>query len=154
MDTHRRLILKATLAAIATALAGAGMIVPRAAHASWPREAFEAETLSGAMERLFGVAEAPEGAVTLDARDVADNAALFPVTVETTLPGVTSIAILAAGNARPLVAHFRIHEDVDPYIHARIKLAQTTDVIAIVEAGGRLYSTRKRVTVTRGGCEG
>ena len=37
---------------------------------------------------------------------------------------------------------------------SRLKMAKTTNVIAIVEAGGKLYSTSKEVKVTVGGCGG
>jgi len=36
----------------------------------------------------------------------------------------------------------------------RLKMAKTSNVIVIVEAGGKLYSTTKEVKVTVGGCGG
>jgi sulfur-oxidizing protein SoxY len=36
----------------------------------------------------------------------------------------------------------------------RIKMQQTSNVIAIVEAGGKLFSATKEVKVTVGGCGG
>jgi sulfur-oxidizing protein SoxY len=36
----------------------------------------------------------------------------------------------------------------------RIKMAKTSKVVALVEAGGKLYSATKEVKVTVGGCGG
>ena len=36
----------------------------------------------------------------------------------------------------------------------RIKTAKTSKVVAVVEAGGKLYSATKEVKVTVGGCGG
>ena len=41
-----------------------------------------------------------------------------------------------------------------PNVANRIKMAKTTNVVAVVEAGGKLYSTTKEVKVTVGGCGG
>ena len=36
----------------------------------------------------------------------------------------------------------------------RLKMAKTSNVIAVVEAGGKLYSATREVKVTVGGCGG
>ncbi|MCB1874458.1 MAG: thiosulfate oxidation carrier protein SoxY, partial [Chromatiales bacterium] len=36
----------------------------------------------------------------------------------------------------------------------RIKMGKTGDVVAVVKSGGKLYSARKSVKVTIGGCGG
>jgi sulfur-oxidizing protein SoxY len=41
-----------------------------------------------------------------------------------------------------------------PSIANRIKMAKTSNVIVVVEAGGKVYSTTKEVKVTVGGCGG
>jgi sulfur-oxidizing protein SoxY len=41
-----------------------------------------------------------------------------------------------------------------PSVANRLKMAKTGDVVAIVEAGGKLYSTSREVKVTVGGCGG
>ena len=41
-----------------------------------------------------------------------------------------------------------------PAIANRLKMAKTTNVVAIVEADGKLYSANKEVKVTVGGCGG
>ena len=41
-----------------------------------------------------------------------------------------------------------------PSVANRIKMARTSNVIVVVEAGGKLYSSNKEVKVTVGGCGG
>jgi sulfur-oxidizing protein SoxY len=67
---------------------------------------------------------------------------------------VESIALLAEGNASPLVATFALVAGAVPDVSTRIKMGKTSDVIAVVKAGGKLYSARKSVKVTIGGCGG
>jgi sulfur-oxidizing protein SoxY len=40
------------------------------------------------------------------------------------------------------------------YAATRVKMGKTSDVIAVVKAGGALQSTSKEVKVTIGGCGG
>jgi sulfur-oxidizing protein SoxY len=40
------------------------------------------------------------------------------------------------------------------YFSARMKMGQTSDVVAVVKAGGKLYTARQNVKVTVGGCGG
>ena len=80
--------------------------------------------------------------------------AVVPITVETNMPGVERIAIVAAGNPFPLTSAYDLGPTALPYVSTRIRMAKTSDVIAVVKAGGKLYSARKSVKVTIGGCGG
>ncbi|MHB1142279.1 MAG: thiosulfate oxidation carrier protein SoxY [Sulfuricaulis sp.] len=42
----------------------------------------------------------------------------------------------------------------DGYFSARMKMGQTSDVVAVVKAGGKLYTAKQNVKVTVGGCGG
>ena len=42
----------------------------------------------------------------------------------------------------------------EPFVTTRIKMAKTSDVVAVVKADGKLYSAAKEVKVTIGGCGG
>ena len=79
---------------------------------------------------------------------------MVPISVSSTLADVTSISILAAENPNALVASYRIPAGTIPNVANRIKMAKTSNVIAVVEAGGKLYSAAKEVKVTVGGCGG
>jgi len=99
--------------------------------------------------------DSPEaGDIKIKAPDIAENGAVVPVTVSTGLENVESISILAAKNGNPLIASFNLGEGAEPFVSTRIKMGATADVIALVKAGGKLYSAKKEVKVTIGGCGG
>ena len=79
---------------------------------------------------------------------------MVPVSVTTTLADVTSISFLVAENPVALVASYKIPAGTVPAIANRIKMAKTSNVVVVVEAGGKLYSATKEVKVTVGGCGG
>lgn len=156
MNMKRRVFLKGTLASGAVAVAvGAGLLSPRQVLAAWPKSAFEARDVSAALNGLYGSDLAPASTdIQVDAPDIAENGAVVPVTVKTSLSNVESISIISEKNQTPLVASFNMTPTTEGYISTRIKMGQSSNVIAVVKAGGKLHSARKEVKVTIGGCGG
>ena len=155
MNNRRRLILKSSVATGAVAVAaGAGLLTPQTVLAAWPKEAFTARSVAEAMQAAMGSTEATDSAqISIKAPDIAENGAVVPVTVETNIANVESIAIVAHKNPTPLTSKYVLTAS-EPYVSTRLKLAGTGDVEAIVQAGGKLYSAKKEVKVTIGGCGG
>src|SRR3979490_2534717 len=153
----RRLILKG---AVTVALVGLGNIpfslVPTfaAANDKYPEDAFKAKSDADAIKLLYGKTAEPSDKVKMDAPEIAENGAVVPISVTTTLTDVTSIAFLVAENPNALIASYKIPAGTIPSVANRIKMAKTSNVIVIVEAGGKLYSATKEVKVTVGGCGG
>jgi sulfur-oxidizing protein SoxY len=79
---------------------------------------------------------------------------VVPVSIVAQMDGVDSIALLVEKNANPLSAIFHLPKGTLPDVSTRVKMGKTGDVIAVVKAGGKLYSARKSVKVTIGGCGG
>lgn len=127
-------------------------LLPVAALAGIDRKAFEAKNLNQALDALGGSIAEESTLITLTAPDVAENGALVPVTVESTLADVEQISILADKNPTMLVAHYTLPKGTDPYLSTRIRMAETSHVIVLVKAGGRFYRASKQVTVNAGGC--
>jgi sulfur-oxidizing protein SoxY len=125
-----------------------------AANDKYPEEAFKLKSDAEAIKSLYGKAPEPSDKVKLDAPEIAENGAVVPVSVSTTLADVTSISILVAENPNALIASYKIPAGTVPSIANRIKMAKTSNVIVVVEAGGKLYSATKEVKVTVGGCGG
>jgi len=152
----RRTFLKGSVAVgvIGTAL-GAGLLTPRVVMAAWPKNAFEAKSVDAALDALTG-SHALEGSdkISIRAPDIAENGAVVPVSVTTDIPNIESISILAEKNANPLTASFVLGKGALGFVSTRIKMGKTSSVIAVVKAGGKLYSTGKEVKVTIGGCGG
>ena len=152
----RRLILQG---AGAVALVGLGNLpfVPQAlaaANDKYPEDAFKAKSEADAIKALYGKSPEPSDKVKMDAPEIAENGAVVPISVSTTLADVTSIAFLVSENPVALVATYKIPADTAPSVANRIKMARTSNVIVVVEAGGKLYSATKEVKVTVGGCGG
>jgi len=152
----RRLILQG---AGAVALVGLGNIpfglTPAlAANDKYPEEAFKAKSEADAIKALYGKTAEPSDKVKMDAPEIAENGAVVPISVTTTLADVTSISFLVSENPVVLVASYKIPAGTLPNVANRIKMAKTSNVIVVVEAGGKLYSANKEVKVTVGGCGG
>lgn len=156
MNTKRRVFLKGSLAAGTVGVAvGAGLLAPQSVLAAWPEAAFKAKSMDEALTAAMGAASnTASDAIKIKAPDIAENGAVVPVSVSSTIAGAESIALLAEGNASPLVATFEMGEGAQADVSTRIKMGKTSDVIAIVKAGGKLHSARKSVKVTIGGCGG
>jgi sulfur-oxidizing protein SoxY len=153
----RRLILQG---AGAVALIGLGNIpfglAPAfaAANDKYPEDAFKQKSDADAIKALYGKTAEASDKVKLDAPEIAENGAVVPIAVATTLADVTSISFLVSENPNALVACYKIPAGTVPSVANRIKMAKTSNVIVVVEAGGKLYSATKEVKVTVGGCGG
>jgi sulfur-oxidizing protein SoxY len=131
-----------------------GLAPAFAANDKYPEDAFKAKSDADAIKALYGKTAEPSDKVKMDAPEIAENGAVVPISVSSTLPDVTSISILVAENPNALAASYVIPAGTLPSVANRLKMAKTTNVIAVVEAGGKLYSTTKEVKVTVGGCGG
>ncbi len=156
MNTNRRSFLKSSVTASAIGVAvSAGLITPRAVLAAWPKAAFEATDVNGAISAALGSSNASKsGDIKLKAPDIAENGAVVPVTVTSKIAGTESISILVAKNGTPLAAKFNLASNTEGFVSTRIKMGKTSDVVAVVKAGGKLYTATKEVKVTIGGCGG
>jgi len=157
--THpqRRTFLKSTLAvAVATAAGSLGLLSPdRALAADWPKEAFTAKKIEEALQALYGTTQmSPSASVKLKAPAQAENSAQVQVQVQADLPNVESIAVFVEKNPSPLIAQASFAPGAEGYFSARMKMAQTSDVYAVVKSGGKLYLAKQTVKVTVGGCGG
>jgi len=154
---ERRTFLRGTLAGSLLAVAaGTGMLRPaRVLAAEWPQSAFTAHSVDDALKALHGngaVQDSPD--VKLEAPLQAENGAKVPVKVQTTLAGVESIDVLVKENATPLAGRVALTDAARGYFSARIKMAKTSDVYAVVKAGGKLHMAKVGIKVTVGGCGG
>ena len=155
-DIKRRTLLKGTLGAgLAGVAAGAGLLSPQAVFAAWPKAAFDSKNINGAVKGLMGSAKMTNsGAIKIKAPPIAENGAEVGVTISSSLPKVDSISILVEKNGQPLAANFGMGSNTNPFIRTRIKIAKTSNVHAVVRSGGKLFTAKREVKVTIGGCGG
>jgi sulfur-oxidizing protein SoxY len=151
MQTRRETLKQSAI--VAGLLAATGLF-PRIALA-YNKGAFEAKTVADAVKAFGGSAPAESKDVTLTAPDIAENGAVVPLGVATTLAGVKQVLILVEKNPSALVAKFDVSDAVESNFLTRAKMGQSSDVYAVaITADGKAHFAKKEVKVTLGGCGG
>jgi sulfur-oxidizing protein SoxY len=154
MDSERRKVLKGVSGVGASSVAvAAGLLKPARVMAAWNEAGFNAKTVQDAMSAIGAAGAAASKDVVIKSPDIAENGAVVPVDVVTELPNVESIALFGDKNAFPLVAQYNL-TNFGGLLNTRIKLGMTSNVRAVVKAGGKYYTATKEVKVTLGGCGG
>ncbi|MEI7841607.1 MAG: thiosulfate oxidation carrier protein SoxY [Gallionellaceae bacterium] len=127
-------------------------LTPNLAEAGLSAAAFDAKSLDAALDALGGLIATENAAIQITAPEIAENGTVVPVTVDCSLAQVEQISILVEKNPTILAAHFVISKRATGFVNTKIKMAQTSNVIALVKANGKFYRTSKEVKVSAGGC--
>jgi sulfur-oxidizing protein SoxY len=156
MNEQRRQLLKGVgSAALVAAAASAGLLKPGAVYAAdWNKAAFDAKDVAGALNGIGAAGATDSDQIELDAPTIAENGSRVPVKVTSKIPGTERIILLAEKNGTPLLADFTLGGNTESYISTAVKLGGTGKVIAVIKAGGKVYTASKEVKVTIGGCGG
>ncbi len=154
----RRSFLRSTAAVAATWVAsGSGLMQSMLAYAATrPDAAFLAKDLNTALMEALGTTETPpiSDQIKLDAPLQAENGAVVPIEVSTTLPAPESIAVVVPKNPTPLLSTIETTPRTGGYFRMRIKMAGTDKVMVYVKSGGQWYMAEQEVRVALGGCGG
>ena len=155
MHTRREMLMRS--AQVAGMLAALGL-APGLAMAQAPgyaSAAFDAKSLAEALKALGAAAPVDSKDITLTGPDIAENGAVVPVGVATSLPGVKRLLLLVEKNPSVLSAIFDVSDAVEANFGTRVKMGQSSNVYAVaLMADGRVLYTTKEVKVTLGGCGG
>ena len=155
MNKQRRNVLKTCSgAALMSLLAAAGVIAPGIALAEWNKAAFDAKSMADTLKALGAGTPADSKDVQVTGPDIAENGAVVPVGVSSTLPNVTMVAILIEKNPNALAASFTLPEGTEANVQTRVKMGQTSNVYALVKSDGKFFMATKEIKVTLGGCGG
>ena len=159
MNRKRRTLLRTGSGVTLLSLfGGAGLLAPHAAQAqaqAWNKAAFDTHNLAETMKALGGGEPAQsKDIVFFQTPDIAENGAVVPVGITSNIPKTESIAILIEKNPNMLAASFDIPAGTDPTISTRVKMGQSSNIVALVKADGKYYVATKEVKVTLGGCGG
>ena len=153
MRKHRRDFIK--LSGVYAAMAAAGLLGAEEAFAQQARnKAFEAKSLDETVKLLGGTTAVQSGEISITAPDIAENGAVVPIAVTSKIPNTQNIYILVDKNLNSLSAGFGIPPGTEPNVATRVKMAQTSNVHAVVKADNKFYVATKEVKVTLGGCGG
>ncbi len=148
MSLTRRSMLKRIIAGSAIAL------VPFSAFAEWMEKAFRAEGYDSALAVIGATDAVLSDKIKLKAPEIAENGAVVPVQVSSTLDDIENISLLVEKNPTPLTAQFKMFPGLKPDFKVRVRMGQTSNVVAVVKAGGKFYKAQSEVKVTIGGCGG
>jgi sulfur-oxidizing protein SoxY len=141
-------------AAIATLLGTAGLL-PLKAQAAYNAAAFEIKSMAELVKSLGGSAPVESKDVSITSPDIAENGAVVPVGVSTSLPGVQRMLVLVEKNPSVMSAMFEVNEAVEANFSTRVKMGQSSNVMAVaLMADGKVLFAQKEVKVTLGGCGG
>ena len=152
----RRTFLKGTVASSALVVAaGAGLLKSgQVLAAGRNAAAFDAKDVASASKAAFGSDGADSKDIKIKAPLQAENGAVVPVKIETSLADVKSIAIMVAKNPTPLATKVDFSGDAVGFYSTRVKMGKTSDVIVYVNSGGKILKASAMVKVTVGGCGG
>jgi sulfur-oxidizing protein SoxY len=137
---------------------GAGMsltLVAADQAAATPAEA-DAE-----IAKFTGGKTAENGKISIDLPEIAENGNTVPLAIKVDSPMtaddyVSEIRVVADGNPNPGIVKFRLTPMAGrAEVATRIRLNSTENVIVLAKTStGKLYTARKVVKVTVGGCGG
>jgi len=151
MQTRRETLKQSAL--VAGMLAAAGF--PQFANAAYNKAAFDAKTLQDVVKALGGSTVAESKDVTITGPDIAENGAVVPLSVATSLSGVKQMLVLVEKNPAAMVAMFNMTDSIEASFATRAKMGQSSDVYAVaIMADGKALFAKKEVKVTLGGCGG
>ena len=155
MNNQRRNVLKTgSGAALLGMLAAAGVISPGMALANWNKAAFDAKSMADTLKALGVAGSTDSKDVQVTGPDIAENGAVVPVGVSSSLPNVSMVAILIEKNPNALAATFNLPEGTEANVQTRVKMGQTSNVYALVKSGDKFFMATKEIKVTLGGCGG
>jgi sulfur-oxidizing protein SoxY len=153
MNQKRRELLR--IATVMGLAISAGILKPgEALAADWNASGFDAKSLADALKTIGAEGAAVSTDVVVTGPDIAENGAVVPLSVTSNAPGTDYIAILVEKNPNPLSAAFTLPEGTEATVSTRVKMGGTSNVHALVRAGGKWLIASKEIKVTLGGCGG
>jgi len=130
-----------------------GLIKPASLWAAaWNKPAFEARALADALKGIGATDATPSSDILIKAPELAENGARVQIEVTSRIPGTRTMAIIAEKNPFPLIASFEFSNGAEALISTYIKMGESANVRAVVNAEGKIYTAAKEVRVTIGGC--
>ena len=156
MSISRRSVIKAGGgAALYSALASMGFFAANpAAAAAWKKDWFETKNSPDTLKTMGIGTTANSSDITITSPDIAENGAVVPVGVASKIGNTEMIALLVEKNPSMMAGFYEFSADAVPDVSMRVKMGQSSDVVAIVKADGKFYMAKKEIKVTLGGCGG
>ena len=129
-------------------------LLPKAGAQPWKDSAFAAQDVEKAYRALGAAKPRLSNAVTVEAPEVAENGAVVPFNLASSIAATRAIALLVERNPTPLIARFAFAPGTRTQISLRAKMAETSMVYVLAETESGWFYAERKVEVIRGGCDG
>ena len=131
------------------------VLFAKKSYAAWQKTSVDIKDLTYSVKSVYGHNNLEESSkVKLKAPSIAENGAIVPINVSTSLENVDSIMIFVENNPQPLSSGYQLTQLAEPSIGTRLKMGKTSNVMAAVKSGDKVYTATQEVKVTIGGCGG
>lgn len=152
LNKHKRKFLLQTTSVITLSLLGS----INTSFAEWQKSLFEHMGLDDLLNSLTNNTKpTPSDDIHIKAPEIAENGAVVPVTVNSSIANVTDISIIVDNNPSPLTSSFTLNPELEAYVSTRVKMAKSSNIVALVTTKDNQYFTAsKSIKVTIGGCGG
>ena len=77
--------------------------------------------------------------VVVQAPDTAENGAYVGIGIESSIPNIDAVAFLVDKNPSVLAGYFEIKKSEQLKLGTKIKMAETSDLVALVKAGDDIF---------------
>ena len=105
---NRRKFIKKGMLFAGSLVAMPSFVLTNKAYGAWPKDSFDIKDLSESVSSVYGHNNLEESSkVKLKAPEIAENGAIVPINVSTTLDNVESIMIFVENNPQPLSSGYR-----------------------------------------------
>jgi sulfur-oxidizing protein SoxY len=152
---ERRQFVQKSAGTTALALAAAAGWLPAVSHAQpWNKSVFETKSLADVVKAMGGSAPVESKDIVLTAPEIAENGNVVRLAMSTTNPAITQLAFVIEKNPSALAAVFDVMPGTDANFATNVKMAQSSNVVALGKMGDKFVYAVKEVKVTLGGCGG
>ena len=120
---------------------------------SWQQSWFENGKTVEETFAALGVEEPiVDQSVLIQAPDTAENGAYVGIGIESSIPNIDAVAVLVEKNPGVLACYFEIKKSEKLKLGTKIKMAETSDLVAVVKAGDKYFMNTRNIKVVLGGC--
>ena len=90
--------------------------------------------------------------VVIQAPDTAENGAYVGIGIESSIPDINAVAFFVEKNPTVLAGYFEIKNSSKLKFATKIKMAETSNLVALIKAGDSYLMNTRHIKVVLGGC--
>lgn len=141
-----------TTSAATTTAASTPNPTPASASTLTGVPALDASNLDEAY-KVMCMSPIPSKEITIKAPELAENGAIIPVHIATSIPDTQQILIVVPENPYPLAAAFFLHKGMEPMAYTRIRMINDATILAIIKTTRESFVAKHTVKVAVSDCD-